>query len=86
MHPLIVLPLLLSILVPALHNAAHAQATQTVRGRVLDQESGYPLFMANVVVAGSQPTLGTNTDEEGRFTLAAVPLGRAVLQLSLIHI
>ncbi len=82
MRPLNALPLLLSILLSALHGAAHAQATQTVRGRVLDQESGYPLFMANVVVAGSQPTLGTNTDEQGRFTLAAVPLGRAVLQVA----
>lgn len=82
MRPLIALSLLLSILSSALPGAAHAQATQTVRGRVLDQESGYPLFMANVVVAGSQPTLGTNTDEEGRFTLAGVPLGRAVLQVA----
>lgn len=59
-----------------------AQTTQTVRGRVLDQESGYPVYMANVVVAGTQPVLGTSTDEEGRFHLAAVPLGRAVLQVA----
>lgn len=74
--------LLVPILMTATPIAAHAQGTQTVRGRVLDQESGYPVFMANVVVAGSQPTLGTSTDEEGRFTLATVPLGRAVLQVA----
>jgi hypothetical protein len=50
--------------------------TQTVRGQVLDQASNAPLVGASVILLDSLLKLGTFTDDEGRFELANVPLGR----------
>jgi Carboxypeptidase regulatory-like domain len=56
--------------------------TQTIRGRVLDAESHYPVFSASVAVQGSVPPITSTTDEEGRFTLKNVPLGRNVIVIA----
>ena len=53
-----------------------AQA-RTVRGVVNDSASGRPVSGVNVLVRGT--TIGTSTDAEGRFTLAAVPAGDVTL-------
>lgn len=58
--------------------------TQTVRGRVVDLDAQSPLVGVNVVVAGSEPLLGASTDEEGRFVIPGVPVGRATLQVTYI--
>jgi len=67
----------------------HAQATPegTVTGIVTDQESHAPLENASVALhsrADSTRVLGTATQKDGRFTFAHVPLGRYVLECSLI--
>jgi hypothetical protein len=56
--------------------------TQTVRGTVLDLVSQSPLPGASVRILGTDPLIGTATDLEGRFTLTAVPAGRASIQVS----
>ncbi len=55
----------------------HAQNTQTIRGTVVDNFSKAPLIGATVYVNHTDPVIGTITDENGRFTLRKVPLGRA---------
>nr|HPH22153.1 carboxypeptidase-like regulatory domain-containing protein [Haliscomenobacter sp.] len=56
--------------------------TQTVRGTILDEDSKMPLIGAQVIVLGSDPLLGTASDEQGNFRLDKVPIGRISLQVS----
>ena len=58
--------------------------TQTVRGSVVDQDSQLPLIGVNVIVEGTAPLLGASTDENGRFVIPRVPVGRATFQVSYI--
>jgi hypothetical protein len=55
--------------------------TQTIRGIVLDSESGKPIEGAAVFVIGSDPPAGTATDADGKFHLA-VTYGRISLRVS----
>ena len=47
--------------------------TGTIRGNVYDEETGEPVLFANVRLADTQ--LGTNTDDNGFFSLNDVPVG-----------
>ena len=61
---------------------AQAQpSTQTVRGRVIDTQSKFPLTGVSVIILGTDPLMGTTTDLEGSFKLTNVPVGRQTLQL-----
>lgn len=65
--------LVLSLLLPGF---VHAQATQTVRGRILDEASKSPLVGATIVLDQSTPLLGATADVDGNFKLTKVPIGR----------
>ncbi len=52
-------------------SAAHAQQKGIIRGTVIEDETGEPLFFANVVIKGTQ--IGATTDFEGNFELRAEP-------------
>ncbi len=56
-------------------------AKQTVRGTILDTDSKLPLTGVNVVILGTEPRIGTVTDEKGDFRFENVPVGRITLQL-----
>lgn len=56
--------------------------TQTVKGRLTDAQSQYPLPGAIVVVVGSNPLIGATADEDGYYRLKNVPLGRQTLKVS----
>ena len=56
--------------------------TQTVRGTVIDKDSKVPLVGATVIVIGSNPQIGAITDEEGRFKLLNVPIGRRDIKIN----
>ncbi|HMQ59770.1 MAG TPA: carboxypeptidase-like regulatory domain-containing protein, partial [Flavilitoribacter sp.] len=56
--------------------------TQTVRGRIIDQQSEAPLIGATVELLESDPMLGTVTDVDGNFTLPNVPVGRQAFRVS----
>jgi hypothetical protein len=65
--------------------AGHAQSlTQTLRGTVVDKVSQVSLPGATVVVLGTDPLLGTSTDENGAFRLTRVPIGTHTLRISFI--
>ena len=51
-------------------------ASQTIRGIVVEKNSGHSVPYATVVVADLQPTAGTTGDSLGRFSLRQVPVGR----------
>lgn len=54
--------------------------TQTLKGRVVDASSQFPLPGAAVLVL-DHPELRTVTDTEGRFVLAKVPIGRQTIRV-----
>jgi len=72
--------LLLAISIPANSQIL----TQTVKGRVFDAQVQFSLPGATVVVAGSEPLIGTVTNVEGNFTLLNVPVGRIDLVVSFV--
>jgi hypothetical protein len=55
---------------------------QTVRGKVIDQDSKTSIIGANVIIVGSNPVIGTSTDLEGNFRIEKVPVGRIELQIT----
>ncbi|MBX2874142.1 MAG: TonB-dependent receptor [Saprospiraceae bacterium] len=56
--------------------------TQTVRGTIFDSDTELPLIGASVILADSEPLIGTTTDALGVFRLENIPVGRVTLQLS----
>ena len=57
--------------------------TQTVRGRIIDEDTRMPLPGANVVVIGNDK-FGASTDADGYFRLQNIPVGRISLNLTFI--
>lgn len=53
---------------------------QTVRGTVIDQDSRLPLAGAQIIVLNTDPVIGTSADDQGRFSIPSVPLGRHAFQ------
>jgi len=58
------------------------ELTQTVKGRVTDDQSSQPLIGATVSVANSDPIIGAITNIDGYFRLNNVPIGRKTIQVS----
>lgn len=56
------------------------QQVQTLRGRVLDQQSKNGIAGVSVSITGT--ALGTVTDNSGTFTVFNIPLGRVTVQVS----
>ncbi|GAB3919501.1 TonB-dependent receptor [Larkinella terrae] len=68
-------------------SSLHAQTalTQTVRGRVADKESKYPLADVTVqILNATADGSGTITDSLGRYRLTNVPVGRRTVKISRI--
>ncbi|MDN5203212.1 TonB-dependent receptor [Fulvivirgaceae bacterium BMA10] len=58
--------------------------SQTIRGTVVDKQSGSPIIGANVVIMDTDPILGNTTDIDGQFRITNVPIGRHHLKVSFI--
>jgi hypothetical protein len=77
--PLFILPFLLF-----LNTSIDAQVlTQTIRGLVAEEDTEVPIIGASVVLSGTDPLVGTTTNEKGEFSLEA-PLGRHTVQVSCV--
>jgi TonB-dependent receptor len=76
---LVVVVLALLLLVP---QVLSAQNPGSIKGRVLDRETGDPLPYANVVLVNT--VIGAASDAEGRFHLRGVPAGMHTLRVSYI--
>lgn len=50
--------------------------TQSISGKIVDSDTQQPLPYATVFVLNSNPLLGATSDENGKFTINKVPLGR----------
>ena len=59
-------------------------AQQTVRGTITDKDSKQTIPFANILLKDSNPPIGTTSDENGKFTLSDVPIGKQTLTVSFI--
>ncbi len=75
-------PLLICIFYISLSGVLAQENFQSIRGRVLDQDSKYPLIGATVVVVNSDPILGSSTDYDGYYRIEKVPYGRHDIKIS----
>jgi hypothetical protein len=66
----------------SIQNAFTQTITQTILGKVVDNESQSPLIGVNVIVLGLN--IGAATDVDGNFKISNVPLGRYTIQASYI--
>ncbi|MDP5171085.1 MAG: TonB-dependent receptor [Bacteroidia bacterium] len=69
-------------LLSSLLTALAVQAQQTIRGTVTDAQTLQPLVGARVILIGSEPVKGALTNEEGRFRLEDVPVGRQEINVA----
>ncbi|HHH53585.1 MAG TPA: hypothetical protein ENK91_07995, partial [Bacteroidetes bacterium] len=60
----------------------YGQFTQTIRGKVVDSETNFPLIGVNVIVLNTDPLIGSVTDIKGKFRLNNVPVGRNSIKFS----
>jgi len=56
--------------------------TQTIRGKVSDEDSEVSTIGTHVIVIGSDPFLGASTNLQGEFKIENVPVGRVDLRIS----
>ena len=64
---------------------SHAQAlVQTVRGTIVDNSTQQPIPGAVIFLVDAEPAYGTSSDIDGHFRLDAVPVGRPVIQISML--
>lgn len=81
----IVLILFVAILQWLVQDGLYAQTiTQTIKGTVIDKQTQAPLPGVVVQVLNSNPPLGAATDEEGRFKITNVPVGRWQLRFKVV--
>ena len=59
-----------------------AQGSGSVKGRVLDNETGEPLPAANIMIKNT--SLGTTSDKDGKFNMPKVPVGKWTVKVSYI--
>ncbi len=55
---------------------------QTIRGKIIDEDSRMGIIGASVYIPGTDPILGASTDVDGNFRIENVPVGRVNLQVS----
>ncbi|CAN5648019.1 TonB-dependent receptor [soil metagenome] len=73
---------LVLLLLAVLPLGAAAQETGSISGQVVDQATQQPLQGAQVTVAGT--SIGTLTDQRGRFLIPGVPRGPRTVRVSLL--
>ena len=61
-----------------------SQNTQTIYGTVVDKDTRQAIIGASINIEGSDPIIGTVSDENGSFTLKNVPIGRHALRCQYI--
>ncbi len=58
--------------------------TQTIKGKVIDEQTRSPIIGATVYLKDSHPVIGTISDVNGYFSIENVPVGRRSLIISSI--
>ncbi|MCB9225061.1 MAG: TonB-dependent receptor [Crocinitomicaceae bacterium] len=58
--------------------------TQTVRGSLKDKQTFQPIIGAKVIIADTDPLIGSVTDLDGKFRIENVPVGRHQIAISFV--
>ncbi len=76
-------PIIVLLVLSLCHYYAYAQdLSQTIRGQLVDAQSQYPLFGANIMLLKDSLFLGAVTDTAGQFYFSKVPVGKWDLKVS----
>lgn len=59
-----------------------AQGSQTVKGVIIDKQSEQPLVGVTIQLLQVEPIIGAVTDENGRYAMEKVPIGRQAFRVS----
>jgi CarboxypepD_reg-like domain/TonB-dependent Receptor Plug Domain len=70
------------ILVSLLINAQHNYFSQTIKGTVIDEQSGNVLGNVTIMLEGVSPSIACISDSAGNFKLQHVPIGRQAIRIS----
>ncbi|HMC83958.1 MAG TPA: carboxypeptidase-like regulatory domain-containing protein, partial [Chitinophagaceae bacterium] len=70
------------ILSSLLLNARDNYLTQTIKGTVIDEQSGHVLSDVTVMVDAINPVIASITDAAGNFKLYKIPVGRQTIKVS----
>ena len=60
------------------------ELTQTIRGTIIDKQTQSPLPGAVISILNTDPIIAASSDENGKFRLENIPIGRKQLLISLI--
>lgn len=58
------------------------QLSQTIKGTITEADTKIPVGYAAIIVTGTDPVVGTISDDAGNFSLKGVPVGRRSLKIS----
>ena len=67
-----------------LATAQNNTLTQTIRGTVVDEQSGNILSGVTVLLEGASASIGSVSDDKGNFKLQQVPVGRQAIRVSIM--
>jgi hypothetical protein len=74
---------ILMVLTTHIITAQNISLTQTVKGTIIDEQSGNVLTNATVTIEGIN-TSGNITDSSGNFKLKNIPIGRQTIRVTLM--
>ncbi len=63
------------------HLSFGQELAQTIRGTITDVDSELPLIGAEILIAGSNPVIGTTTDIDGKYRLDNIAIGRIAVHV-----
>jgi hypothetical protein len=66
------------------HQSTAQVLTQTVKGKIIDEDSKAPLIGVNVKLSNETTFYGASTDLDGNFKINDVPVGRYLMEVSYI--
>ncbi|HTO93670.1 MAG TPA: carboxypeptidase-like regulatory domain-containing protein, partial [Bacteroidota bacterium] len=75
-----VIPVILAAALVSSASLLRAEGSGTMKGRVVDSETGEPLFGAIVVFQGT--SIGAATDIHGEYVIARIPAGTVTVRVS----
>ena len=75
---------LFCLLAAITHTVMAQHLLSGLRGVVIDQQSEAPLPFATISLSGTDPLIGTTSNEAGEFELREVPIGRYDVQVSFL--
>ena len=68
--------IVLILVIFCIEEVSSQDLTQSIRGKVVDNDSQMPLFAANLLIEGTNPPKGASTSIQGEFSFGELKVGR----------